>query len=338
MATNDPQPIQQVVFQAQDLVARFPPRLRDRNKKVVYRIACPAESTHHGRLVVTRWSATELPEKVPEATTQIEARDDVFAYEPTGAASRSVEWYLNFAHHDLFCAYGGSAFAQDEIQVAEHPALGSLREALLASRELEPATVESGRPTPVLVRGVERRCWIATDVNEAEGRPFGLYGNQFSRARPEAVERATRPIVPPTVTNLVAMEAPAYGSGVYRREEIEYVLQAAFAGFRAARCESAAQLAETGEPTTAAVIIHTGYWGCGAYGGNRVLMALLQIFAARLAEIDRLVFHTVGDPEPLALARSLLDPDHFCATSEGVAAAVTRIHALGLRWGTSDGN
>jgi hypothetical protein len=62
------------------------------------------------------------------------------------------------------------------------------------------------------------------------------------------------------------------------------------------------------------VIIHTGNWGtglrhspvplslslvnthslcrAGAYGGNKVLMALLQVLAARLAGVDKLVYHT----------------------------------------------
>jgi hypothetical protein len=53
-----------------------------------------------------------------------------------------MEWYLNFAHYNLFCAYGGSLFAQDEMQVAEHPPLCSLREALLDSN-IKPLTVES---------------------------------------------------------------------------------------------------------------------------------------------------------------------------------------------------
>ncbi len=30
----------------------------------------------------------------------------------------------------------------------------------------------------------------------------------------------------------------------------------------------------------------------GAYGGNKVLMAILQVVAARLAQVDKLVYHT----------------------------------------------
>jgi hypothetical protein len=39
------------------------------------------------------------------------------------------------------------------------------------------------------------------------------------------------------------------------------------------------------------VIIHVGIV-IGAFGGDHVLMALLQIIAARLAEINELVYHT----------------------------------------------
>ncbi len=41
-------------------------------------------------------------------------------------------------------------------------------------------------------------------------------------------------------------------------------------------------------------MIHTGFWGCGAFGGNRVLMTTLQILAAEMAGLERVVFHT-GD-------------------------------------------
>jgi hypothetical protein len=127
------------------------------------------------------------------------------------------------------------------------------------------------------------------------------------------------------------MEAPSYGSGTYTLAQIDYVVRTAYTGFRAAKMESA----------EANTVIHTGFWGCGAYGGNRVLMALLQCLAARLAEVHRLVFHTF-DPagtEAFGIALRLLEMD-MCPEGAVVAvpAVLDKIHALGLRWGTSDGN
>ena len=62
----------------------------------------------------------------------------------------------------------------------------------------------------------------------------------------------------------------------------------------------------TGGP--ARVVVHTGHWGCGAFGGNRVLMALLQVVAARMAGLERLVFHAgaPGGDAPIYEALSLL--------------------------------
>ena len=94
--------------------------------------------------------------------------------------------------------------------------------------------MERGRPTPVLVTGVERRVRFATDPNVAEGRPDGLYGEAFSRATEEAVRRATTVIDPPTISNVIAISAPRGGNGHYRVEDIELALATAFTGFRAA--------------------------------------------------------------------------------------------------------
>lgn len=41
-----------------------------------------------------------------------------------------VDWHINFADFHLFGFYEGGLFAQDEMQVAEHPILGSIRDYL----------------------------------------------------------------------------------------------------------------------------------------------------------------------------------------------------------------
>lgn len=330
-------PICRRVFDTANLVAEFPPRFFSPNKQIVYRIACPPGSTHSGQIVFSRWGRMSLPTtlEVNSSRTEYEAREDYFGYEAPPRRGSVVEWYLNFAHQDLFCAYGGPLFAQDEMQVAEHPALGSLREALLRS-DIKPLTVEDGEPTPVLVMGVERRCRVAIDRNAALGRPNGLYGNNFSRAGAEAVERATQAITPPTITNLIAMEAPAGGNGRYSQQEIEYILCTAFTGFTAARLESCQDRAQPPE-----VVVHTGFWGCGAYGGNRILMALSQLLAARLACLDRLVFHTgdaAGSQAYHQASQALQQVLESGARPRKVSDIVLQMESMGFRWGVSDGN
>ena len=246
----------------------------------------------------------------------------------------AVEWHVNFADPVLFGAYGSSLFAQDEMQVAEHPALGSLKDALDAGN-VNAVTVDRGQPTPILVMGVERRCRVETDPNAALGRPHGLYGNAFALADTAAIARATTRLDPSTVTNLIAMAAPNGGRGRYRRAEIEYVLRTAYTAFRAASLESARK-----RGSTSPFVVHTGFRGCGAFGGNRVLMTTLQLLAAEMADVSQIVFHT-GDPSGAAAireTRQLFDSVVIGRTKLTTRELVEQIHAVGFEWGVSDGN
>jgi len=328
--TTSEQPMERREFAAQSLFEEHPPVLRSPNKKVVHEVACPPGSFHRGNLAYSRWAAIPLPESfVPERAADYVVRHEGFYdYRPVLSAPEAIEWHVNFADPHLFFAYGGPLFAQDEIQVAEHPILGSLREALHAYCSTA-LTVEQGRPTPVLVAGVERRCHVATDPNPAEGRPRGLYGNEFGRAPAEVVRRATKRIDPATTTNIIAMAAPSGGNGRYSGEQIAHVLTTAWTGFRAAVHESG----------SGPFAIHTGFWGCGAFGGNRVLMAMLQAIAAGAAGVDRLVFHAPGDSGAAALDSALRTiRENLAGAPESHADLVRRIAAMGLEWGESDGN
>jgi hypothetical protein len=327
-------PIERLDFDAAALMREHPPVWRDPNKRAVYETSCPPGSVHHGRIGFTRWGAMSLPVDVgPARTDVVLSRPGFFDYAPVLDPAEAVEWHVNFAAPHLFVAYGGPLFAQDEIQVAEHPALGALKEALAAAG-VQSTTLDHDGPTPVLVTGVERRMSIRTGPDAAAGRPNGLYGNEFALADPEAVRRATSRVDPPTISNLVAMSAPPGGYGVYRQEVIESILTTAYTGFRAAVLESALLRGDG-----ILVVVHTGYWGCGAYGGNRVLMALLQVVAAEMAGLDRLVFHTGGrgGDAPLEKAVDLLrgiESGGRIATR----ALVEELVGMGFEWGVSDGN
>ncbi|MBI4493235.1 MAG: hypothetical protein HY690_10640 [Chloroflexi bacterium] len=330
-----PELIERYQFETQQLMMEHPPIWRHRNKQIVFEIACPPGSTHRGRLDYSRWRAMRLPLNVdaPASTRRVAGRAGFYDYVPALDVPGAVEWHVNFADPHLFVAYGSSLFAQDEMQVAEHPSLGALKEALDA-RGISAVTVENRKPTPVLVMGVERRCRVATDPNVLEGRPRGLYGNQFVRADAEAVIRATTRLDPPTITNLIAMAAPSGGYGRYSVHEIEHVLVTAFTAFRAAVLEST-RCRGAGCP----VVIHTGFWGCGAFGGNRVLMATLQVLAAEMAGVDGLVFHT-GDgagAEALEKARSVIEVDLASGPAARLAELIARIASSGFEWGVSDG-
>lgn len=332
LAASSPEPLDRRDFDPARLLTDHPPRWRDRNKRIVFAIACPPGSTYGGgRLRYSRWPAFRLPGEfdVAAALERVEARAGFYDY-AAGDGVGGVDWHVNFADPTLFVAYGSSLFAQDEMQVVEHPVLGALKEALDAAGATA-LTVEGLRPTPILVAGVERRCRVATEASPREGRPGGLYGNAFARAPEAAVRRATTRLVPPTRSNIIAIAAPT-GSGRYTRQQIRYVLEAAHSGFGAAVVDSARS---PGQP--ARVVVHSGFWGCGAFGGNRVLMLLVQMAAAACSGVDRLVLH-LGDAGNLAFdqardALTRIGPGG-CTTPRFIDAVVD----LGFTWGASDGN
>ncbi|MGA2248742.1 MAG: hypothetical protein ABSH48_27625 [Verrucomicrobiota bacterium] len=342
------EPIFERTFDASELMRVHPLRLMERNKQIVFEVACPTNSPHSGTISFARYRSSVLPQSLPaESDTALEHHEGIFEYEPYVAASGRVDWHLNFANTDLFCAYGKRAFAQDELQVGEHPALGAVREALLASSRNQLFVVEQREPTPITIMGVERRCEINTAPDAAAGQPNGLYGRLFCNASPNVIRSVTRPIQPPTISNILAIEAPSNGKGRYTRAQIEIILQTAYSGFRAAQLESQRRL----ENNRDAVVIHTGFWGCGVYGNDRVLIALLQILAARLARLDRLVFHTVNETGTTAYkqAQSIINDKLLSAgliqrlvrvvpKEKELAWVLAQIDQIGFQWGESDGN
>lgn len=324
-------------FEAANLLSDHPPRFQHPHKSALFRLAYPeGDQPAPASIDVTRWPRHVCEPLDLKREVVIDVRPNFYDYVPASDASASVEWHVNFADPHLFVAYGSGLFAQDEMQVAEHPLLASVRGALL-SEGLPALTADEYGGTPILVTNVERRLTIATDADSEAGRPAGLYGNRFAQASFETICRATRRIDPATYSNFIAMAAPSGGIGEYAPDEIEQIFATAYTGFAAAVWESTHL---RGEGVRA--VVHTGYWGCGAFGGNRLLMIALQVLAARSAGVDRLILH-VGDVgrgiedagRGLQIAADLA---RQCGSAWSVDALVERAAELGFRWGVSDGN
>ncbi len=305
--------IQQARFEAQRLVDEHPPEFRSAKKRALFERIAPPGTEHRGTIEVLRFEA-EHPTGVFEPDgLRLQLRDTIFEYETTDGAT---DWYLNFAHHELFSCYGTRLFAQDEIQVAEHPALASLTEALLANPVVTPLTVEAGRPTPVLVRGAERR--VAIDTAE-------IYGNAFAVASDATVQRALDFLDPATRSNLIAIEAPFGHRGPYTEAQLVYILDTAYTGFAAASGSSNGR-----------VVVHSGFWGCGAYGGDRVLMPLLQMVAAQLAGVDLVLYGVTPAGRPdFERARDVLA--EIVPEPTPVDTLLQHVLRRGFEWGVSNG-
>jgi len=310
-------------------MVEYPPHWQHANKALVFQVASSSGDPFQGEIHYARWKALPLPEELhPGSLFQV--APGFFDYPPP--AQGQVEWHLNFADRHLFAFYGSALMAQDELQVAEHPILGSLRHALLARGSQAETLDEDSQPTPITISGVQRKCRIDTKPDPQAGRPNGLYGNLFARASREQVIAATHPISPPTISNILAMAAPSYGSGRYRLDQIRQITQNATTGFRAARAESTRL-----DPTAQRTLIHTGFWGCGAFGGNRILMTMLQALAAEITGVD-LRFHA-GDPAGVSLAvRAYQDYQQMLTGTSSLEQVLNRVYQQAFLWGISDGN
>ncbi|CAG8652449.1 11854_t:CDS:2 [Funneliformis mosseae] len=311
-----------------------------------------------------------------ESELEIEVSNDVFDYSPP-EDDNTVVWYVNFADSDVFGYYGTNLFAQDESQCLEHPALCSLRVCLAKNKDQQarfttayPNLTKNSSSdistvaTPILVRGVERKVKIMTNSDARNERPYGLYGRHFSQASPNAIKLATtifderidQRTGRPYYSNIIAIEAPKYGRGSYTIENIKKILVAAYSGFLAAKFESLVEngileriheedqgghtnikLKDDESTQKPRVIIHTGNWGCGAYGGNVSIMSCLQIAAAHLAGIDKIIYHTVGKEEGfdigLQIYKELIDD----VKDVNVVDFIENVEMEKLQWGFSNG-
>jgi hypothetical protein len=197
-----------------------------------------------------------------------------YKYLPNLEKDQTTHWHVNFSDPYLFGFAAGPAFAQDEIQVAEHPALVSVGTAIEkkdhGAERLLRSTVEGSLASPILLEGVPRFCAIDTE---------GIYGLLFRDAWEDTIREKVARLTPPTESNILALSAPQGTRGAkYSEELIERIFRTAFSGFRGTVLASAE------------VTVHTGFWGCGAFGNNRQLMTAIQLLAAGSAGVEKLVF------------------------------------------------
>ena len=328
------EPLDDFNLDGESLYNEYTPAWHDDNKLIVFEIAKSSGYPFSGNISYRRWSPSALPDRTDNNRLKFSAHPEVFKYAQQ-KDPKIVDWHLNFADPDLFVAYGSELFAQDEIQVAEHPILGSVREMLISKNCFAETLDDDGNPTPITITGAQRRCAINTQPNPEIGCPDGIYGNAFEIATEEQIRASTSVISPPTISNILAISAPYGGTGYYTREDMIKVLITAYNGFYYARKES-----ERLFPDNSKTIIHSGFWGCGAFGGNRELMTILQCFAASLAKVD-LKFWAVNDSGvkvALGAAEQYFSITEPRAINKFTHNLLERLLARKYQWGESDGN
>ena len=331
-----PEPLQRRTYEAAALVRQHPAVLRNENKQLLYAIACPPGAVHAGRLEYSRWPEIPLPlprrgRPGPRCPTGRGSRWLLrLPPGPRSGRRRRVARQLRRSESLLRLWLGALRPGRDPGRRASGPriaARGARRGRPTDDDERERAPDAGARHGGRATRqhrdrpgGREGRPELALRHGVCEGHA----PTPSARRRHGSIRRRS-----PTSSRSVA---PYGGRGRYQREQIGLAISTAYSGFRAAVLESR----RTAGPD-ALVAIHSGFWGCGAFGGNRVMMTLVQLLAADMAGVARLVLH-VGDPGGrTSVERALaLAPDLATATS--ATELIARIEALGLVWGVSDGN
>jgi hypothetical protein len=167
VGTENPpdKPLERAEYEAESLMAEHPPQLHDPNKQLVFGIAIPPGSRASGVVGYSRWPAMRLPETTGfgAARPVVEIRDGYFDYAPVLEPGTGVEWHLNFADSQLFGYYGSSLFAQDEMQVAEHPVLASMA---IGRRSSGPRPASIRRPSPTSWQSLRQ----ATDTGRTRAK------------------------------------------------------------------------------------------------------------------------------------------------------------------------
>lgn len=192
-----------------------------------------------------------------KSTMEFEIIRGVYGYTSQNDPSH-CEWYVNFADKHLFGFYGTDLFAQDEWQCQEHPCIISMREYLSHASEKDPSskplTVTKNLPTPCLIMNARREVEIDAVGGE-------IYGNNFAIASKSVIQASTKLLEPPTLSNILAMEALKHGRGRYTTNQIFMTLQTAITGFMATKLESFQEYSETKcYIKSPKIVVHTGNW------------------------------------------------------------------------------
>jgi hypothetical protein len=169
-----------------------------------------------------------------------------------------------------------------------------------------------------------------------------VYGNAFAKASERQLIQACKYLSKPQTVNLIAIEAPSHGRGVYTREQVEYILVTCYVGFKAAQVLANKTYALNNKNQRSATrggnfrtIIHTGWWGCGAYGNNRQMMILTQILAAYWTQVDEIIFHTQTNEHQrdISAAQALVEK---MLKEKRIDTVIDQILGLNFQWERSN--
>ena len=311
----------------QKLIKDYLPEYVSRRKKSIFEVASEKHKTDDGEISITHvmTNQTEIASAVLETMSFKLVIDEGF-YDYTKAREGEDTWFVNFADPTLFVAYDSDLFAQDEIQTLEMPLLASCC-LFLDQRQADHTTktvTDFGEPTPYLFGNVP--YWISVNTRPImkDGTTSNIYGDEFMYATEEELATGIKVFEGNVRVNVLAIAAPRCRSGQrYNTAELAQIIKTLLCSYSAVRDQAEGK-----------VVIHTGNWGCGAFGGNKELMYLAQMYAASVCGIDELVLHAVDEVILEDAGKAFENMD----SKMKIADVIGYLHSRKYEWGESDGN
>ncbi|MCB1181766.1 MAG: hypothetical protein KDK55_07110 [Chlamydiia bacterium] len=188
---------------------------------------------------------------------------------------KANEGYVNFANGtERGGGYKTNGRVQEEIMFFEFPCLPNLDYlADKANVYLQASRKTNSGPTPYCVLGIKREFVIDSAIYS---RNSNVRTSEFSRYIQE-IDEDNRPTV-----DMLAMAAFDWkkmrGEKKYTKEIHLFHLETAVQAFTAYRDLKRQEQ----EDPSLEVTIHSGLWGCGAFGNSRKVMTVIQLLAANL--------------------------------------------------------
>ncbi|KAK9763555.1 hypothetical protein K7432_009655 [Basidiobolus ranarum] len=223
---------------ANELYTLYPPKFTNKSKISLFN----QFSSKVGKLddcivQITRWQTSET---YPDHTLyqeesyslKIRLEENYFTYpvDPKGCT-----WHVNFSDGELFGNYGASELATDELQVLEHPILGSVRELLLHRSKtyptLAPKTLEVNsanevvayKSTPILIQDIFQMCTFSMNDNTVPENQ-SLYQKHFGSFNQNKLLKGFDLCTSKALNNFICIASPPEGQKVYDSETIHATL------------------------------------------------------------------------------------------------------------------
>ena len=282
----------------------------NQKKKEIYEEAKYYHKAQHGLVRISKYLFPEAADTqrkcLQKHGVKISFCEQGYDYGYSGEAAADITaspdtkiWHVNFASEKAFTEWGSEARSHEAAMVMEMPLLHKASLFLDQSGITDSTLLHKNGATtiltPILFEGVPQ--WVSITNGEKQNISWDK------------------------TNNVISMMAPYGGDGLYKENEIIFLLLTLFAGFGGITRRGIKDKVPLTE-------LHTGNWGCGNFRNNKELIYLAQIYVADVLGIDSLVFHlTDNQLMEKAVEKWKEIPDNLCFDE-----AVKLFTDYGFKW------